>query len=77
MLHVLFVHSIYRSFRDLFVLIPPGLQDRRSVRPGNGSPLEKARTPGNPAAAGSCDSSCYGGNATTASTPSRLVQDMQ
>ncbi|CAD6272029.1 unnamed protein product [Miscanthus lutarioriparius] len=53
----------------------PYREDRRTLRPGNGSPLEKARTPGNPAA-GSCDSSCYGGNTTTASTPSRLVQDM-
>ncbi|KAG0518236.1 hypothetical protein BDA96_09G158300 [Sorghum bicolor] len=53
----------------------PYREDRRSLRPGNGSPLEKARTPGNPVA-GSCDSSCYGGNTTTASTPSRLVQDM-
>ncbi|PWZ10034.1 putative serine/threonine-protein kinase [Zea mays] len=51
----------------------PYREDRRTLRPGNGSPLEKARNP----AAGSCDgSSCYGGDTTTASTPSRLVQDM-
>ncbi|KAK3138673.1 hypothetical protein QOZ80_5AG0371960 [Eleusine coracana subsp. coracana] len=55
----------------------PYREDRRTLRPGNGSPLtlEKARTPGKPVA-GSCDSSCYEGNTTTASTPSRLVQDM-
>ncbi|RLN00002.1 putative serine/threonine-protein kinase [Panicum miliaceum] len=54
----------------------PYREDRRTLRPGNGSPLERARTPGRPAVARSCDSSCYEGNTTTASTPSRLVQDM-
>ncbi|RCV17554.1 hypothetical protein SEVIR_3G234200v4 [Setaria viridis] len=54
----------------------PYREDRRTLRPGNGSPLERARTPGKPPVAGSCDSSCYEGNTTTASTPSRLVQDM-
>ncbi|CAN6359974.1 unnamed protein product [Urochloa humidicola] len=54
----------------------PYREDRRTVRPGNVSPLEKARTPGKTPVAGSCDSSCYEGNTTTASTPSRLVQDM-
>lgn len=53
----------------------PYREDRRTLRPGNGSPLERARTPGKPVE-GSCDSSCYEGNTTTASTPSRLVQDM-
>ncbi|TVU19564.1 hypothetical protein EJB05_35720, partial [Eragrostis curvula] len=53
----------------------PYREDRRTLRPGHGSPLEKARTHGKPVA-GSCDSSCYEGNTTTASTPSRLVQDM-
>ncbi|XP_062231467.1 probable serine/threonine-protein kinase At1g01540 [Phragmites australis] len=53
----------------------PYREDRQTLRPGQGSPLEKARTPGKPVAR-SCDSSCYEGNATTASTPSRLVQDM-
>ncbi|KAJ1263074.1 hypothetical protein BS78_09G156900 [Paspalum vaginatum] len=54
----------------------PYREDRRTLRPaGNGSPLERARTPGKPVEA-SCDSSCYGGNTTTASTPSRLAQDM-
>nr|CAB3465128.1 unnamed protein product [Digitaria exilis] len=53
----------------------PYREDRRTLRPGNGSPLERARTPWKPVE-GSCDSSCYEGNTTTASTPSRLVQDM-
>ncbi|KAL6848789.1 hypothetical protein ACP4OV_021372 [Aristida adscensionis] len=51
----------------------PYREDRRSIRPCNGSPLEKARTQGR-SVAGSCDSSYYGGNTTTASTPSRLIQ---
>ncbi|OEL21035.1 putative serine/threonine-protein kinase [Dichanthelium oligosanthes] len=54
----------------------PYREDRRTLRPGNGSPLGFPRTPGKPGVAGSCDSSCYEGNTTTASTPSRLVQDM-
>ncbi|KAL6619177.1 hypothetical protein ACP70R_034316 [Stipagrostis hirtigluma subsp. patula] len=53
----------------------PFREDRRTLRPCNGSPLEKGRAAGKPVP-GSCDSSCYGGNTTTTSTPSRLVQGM-
>jgi hypothetical protein len=71
---VCILHStICTGFQRPHLLVYVLLQDRRTLRPGNGSPLEKARNP----AAGSCDgSSCYGGDTTTASTPSRLVQDM-
>ncbi|XP_051207768.1 probable serine/threonine-protein kinase At1g01540 [Lolium perenne] len=63
-------HAIHMLEVDDF----PYRDDRRTLRPCQGSPLEKARVSGKPVTE-SGYSSCYDGNSTAATTPSRLQEN--